>query len=150
MTAPRQKELEAMDVFELINKLIWDQANASHYRNRLVVLMEIAGTTNIKKLVVDELIVEEPESEPKSDFVAMNIRRKNNGEQVNWIKYIMSSGWDYIDPRRKMFKPPDEVEGFLRDKVDKNDINYQDMTSSEQRYMNTVSDSFISWLRTRG
>jgi hypothetical protein len=109
-------------------------------------LLSIADTVDIKKLVADELVGDEPE--PKSnDLVAMNVGRKNDGEQIKWIKFVMSSGWDYIDPRGKMYKAPDEVKGFLQDKLDNNDANYKEMTQSEQGLMNAISDSFIHWMR---
>jgi hypothetical protein len=149
MTAPRQKELETMSVFELLNKLIFDQSNGSHYRTRLMKLLAIAGTNDIKKLVDDELI--DPEPEPRSnDYVAMNIRRKNEGEQIKFINYMISSGWDYIDPRGKMYTPPDDVKGFLQDKLDNHVDSFKEMSHGEQGLMNAISDSFIHWIRMKG
>jgi hypothetical protein len=119
-------------------------------------LLQLAGTTDIKKLVADEFI-EDPVPNPKPnnirrspDFVAMNVGRKNNGEQLKFFRYILTSGWDGVDPRRKMYTDPERVKGFLQDMIDENIENYGDMSQEQQRLCNTICDSFVNWVRLQG
>lgn len=60
-------------------------------------------------------------------------------------EYLLASGWDYTDPKRRMGKPPEEVQEFL-DALSIQVCMWSHLTPGRQNLLQMICDSYCRWI----
>jgi hypothetical protein len=168
MTAPKAHELDNMSNYELIDKLIFDSGNASHYRKKLFERMAEKGTNASEGLLNGGLIkyrgvsstgeflgfrssVTEHEHAPKHESATWIRYRSTVLDMIEGRKAYCDaamecrrSGWDFIDPEGRMIKPPEQVQDFL-ETISMEVGMYGDLFASRKNLLKMIMDAWLRW-----
>jgi hypothetical protein len=159
MTAPKAHELDNMTNYELIDKLIFDSGNASHYRKKLFERMAEKGTNASEGLLNGGLFTFRGPS--NTGEVIDHVSKQ---ESAAWTRYrsvvldmiegrkaycdaaieCRRSGWDFIDPEGRMIKPPEQVRDFL-ETVSMEVGMYGDLFASRKNLLKMIMDAWLRW-----
>lgn len=93
------------------------------------------------------------EEQPKLAFTICDFKIVENFKKMNSIAevalIILTSGWDFADPRNRMYSSPAEVRSFLEQVIDEwPNRHFMDVPNAGQRgLIATICHSWLSWAR---